>query len=589
MTESDAGMEKKQFRKLVIAGFIKSLTLSLIGLIDCAIVGHYLGADGLSAMKLAMPVFSLLSFFSAIISTGLLIRISEELSETGIQRANAVFRSAFTVICAAGACITAVGFRAPDALSDLFAGSSCTASVKSMTTDYVRFVLIGALPILLYDVLGTIAMQSGGTKFLKLSLVALFITDIAGDCLAAYFNMGMAGISAASALSYTAAFAVIFVYFFSRQSMFRPGLCLPDRSVLGKVLLWGMPVGITLICNILRSFSVNRFILSFGTLPGLAALSVQDSVRYVPGALCTGISNASLIFAGIFSAESVLRALRQEKISIMRWSFIGRTIAAFLMMLLSSPMLWLFTKDPAVHDLGVSSLLWYLPGVPFIALNISISSLFQGLGERWRSIFYTLCNRLLFPVLLAWILGKHYGDIGIYASFTVSEILLTVSLVAELLIKKSRNHTIIPAYLANTGTLADLKISISNPEQAISASRQVNTLCLDHGVASRQAYYIALTAEELAMNSLLHGFNDQKKHDLELRCVITADKLILRLRDDGRPFDLTERYKIINPDDPTHNIGLRIIFASADDVSYNSALSLNNVCIRINRETAARS
>ena len=28
-------------------------------------------------------------------------------------------------------------------------------------------------------------------------------------------------------------------------------------------------------------------------------------------------------------------------------------------------------------------------------------------------------------------------------------------------------------------------------------------------------------------------------------------------------------------------IGLRIVFASADDVSYSSALDLNNVCIRI--------
>ena len=69
--------------------------------------------------------------------------------------------------------------------------------------------------------------------------------------------------------------------------------------------------------------------------------------------------------------------------------------------------------------------------------------------------------------------------------------------------------------------------------------------------------------------------------------MIAGDKLFLRLRDDGRPFNLTERYKMLNPDDPTRNIGLRIIFAGADDVSYNSSMSLNNVCIRINKDPAA--
>ena len=39
-------------------------------------------------------------------------------------------------------------------------------------------------------------------------------------------------------------------------------------------------------------------------------------------------------------------------------------------------------------------------------------------------------------------------------------------------------------------------------------------------------------------------------------------------------------FKIINPDDPTKNIGLRIIFRKADAVNYSSALNMNNVCVK---------
>ena len=579
-------MEKKHFKKLVIAGFLKSLTLSITGLIDCAVVGLFIGVEGLSAFKLAMPVYSMLALFSALFSGGLSVMIARELSEHGVKRANEVFQSAFTVICAVGACITVVGAAAPGVFSDLFAGLSCDPQVKAQTTEYLRPILLGALPILLYDSLGTVAMLDGGTRYLKLSSVVLFLADIAGDLLAVRLRKGMCGVAAASTAAYTAALAVILLSFFSKKSMLRPGLCRPDRAALRDTLRLGMPVVFMLFCNILRPLAVNRCVLTYGTMIGLAALSIQDAIRYVPAALCSGIAKASLILAGIFTAESDLLALRQEKLSIMRWSYIGGTVVALILMLLSSPLLWLFTGDPAVHSMGVWSLLLYLPGVPFIAISMSIISLLQGMGDNRRSISFTVFSHLISPVFFAWLLGRRFGDLGIYASFTVSEIFVAVAMTSLLLLRKFQNRTIIPSSLLNADVKADLKLVVSDPEQAVSASKQMNTVCLENGVSEKQAFLMALTAEELAMNSLTHGFRDRKAHYLELRLIITGDTLVLRLRDDGRPFDLTERYKLINPDDPTHNIGLRIIFASADEVFYNSALNLNNVCIKVNRETA---
>ena len=76
-------MNKRIFRRLVLAGFIQNLALSITGMIDCAIVGQYIGTDGLSAMKLAMPVFSLLSLFSTILGTGLSVIVSRDLTRGG--------------------------------------------------------------------------------------------------------------------------------------------------------------------------------------------------------------------------------------------------------------------------------------------------------------------------------------------------------------------------------------------------------------------------------------------------------------------------------------------------------------------------
>ncbi len=68
-------MEKKLFKNLVITGFIKSLTLSVTGLIDCVLVGRFLGADSLCGIKLAMPVYSIFSLFSFVLSAGLSVAV----------------------------------------------------------------------------------------------------------------------------------------------------------------------------------------------------------------------------------------------------------------------------------------------------------------------------------------------------------------------------------------------------------------------------------------------------------------------------------------------------------------------------------
>ena len=59
-------------------------------------------------------------------------------------------------------------------------------------------------------------------------------------------------------------------------------------------------------------------------------------------------------------------------------------------------------------------------------------------------------------------------------------------------------------------------------------------MCIGSGFSAADAYHISLCTEELAANSIVHGFNDGKKHSLEARVLIGEDDLYLRLRDGGQ-------------------------------------------------------
>ena len=122
-------MDRRIFRRLVAAGFIKSLTLSIAGMIDCAVVGHALGSDRLSAMKLAMPVFSLLSLFSSVLGTGLSVAVSRDLTRGRRDRADAAFGSVYTLSLLIGAACAAVGLARPAPVTALFAGGGLDPGV----------------------------------------------------------------------------------------------------------------------------------------------------------------------------------------------------------------------------------------------------------------------------------------------------------------------------------------------------------------------------------------------------------------------------------------------------------------------------
>ena len=572
-------MDKKLFGRLVFIGFIKYLTMSIAGMIDCAIVGRSLGADGLSAMKLAMPVFSMLSLFSTILSTGLSVVVSRDLTRGRKEDVEMTVHSVFTVTIVIAILCMAAGFWFSDGLTSLLSGSDVDSVIFNGASDYLSFILFGALPILMYDVLGALAILEGADKHINCASIIILVTDVIGDLLAVKLNSGMTGIAAASSFSYLCAFLVILHFFITKNSMFHIKMVIPDVSKLKDVILHGLPMVVKSLCGIFWPISVNRIMLKYGTTAGLAALSVQDAVHYLPAALCSGVAGAALVMTGIYAGEQDAEGLRQVNLHVIQWSLIGGVIISLPLFIAAEQILQLFTDDPDILALSVTALRLYLIGVPFLSLNFSAASFLQGIGKNLESGIVIFINHIFVSIITALILAKLYGTTGVFASYGICEIIMCILLVLNLfvffLIRRDNFQ------IFRKTDSPELRMSISSVNEAVIASERVNAFCLDNEIDAKVAYHISLCTEELAVNSIQHGFSDGKKHQLELRVFLSSNRtLYLRLRDDCRRFDLTERYKIINPEDPTKNIGLRIVFNSADEVQYSSALNLNNVCVR---------
>ncbi|MBR3126979.1 MAG: ATP-binding protein [Solobacterium sp.] len=568
------------FRRLIIANFIQNVTMSITGSIDTALIGRSLGATGLSALQLSVPIFFIFSIVSQTFGSGASIVLTRQLA--GGERDKAI--QTFSTVCALTVCIgivfAAIGLFFPGIVVNLMAGSLADPVVKAGVTAYLKPILLAAVIVMLYDVFVAVIIMEGGEKRMMRAVAIIIAMDIIGDLTAIKLNAGMLGFGLSTSIAYVLAFLSLLGHFRSKQSMLRIETKIKMPYLVKGVILAGMPLGIRFLCVFLRPLFVNRMMLEYGTLSALAALSVQDAIHYFPQAMCSGIAATALLMAGMLFMEQDADGLANERRDILRWSFIGCTVFAALTGFCLPVLIRIFTTDPEIYSLALTALRWYLICVPFAAVNYATASYLLGIGKTTLSSLHIVLDHFAFPVLWSRLLGAMFHETGIYAAFAASEICMTlfagIVLAGWLIYRKS--HA--PKEAKDTN-IYELRKHVTSAEEANQASQEVYAFYKFQGIDPRKVYHLSLCMEELAVNSIEHGFNDGRKHHLEVRTAVSDEWLILRLRDDCRRFNLKERYEMLNPKDVESHIGLRLIFASADEISYSSAMYMNNVCIKI--------
>ena len=563
----------------------QAIVLSITGIVDSAIVGQFWETEGLAGMKLAMPVFSILYMVGSILSTGLSVQVTKLLAKGKRDQANQYF----IWVCIAAVAVSLVFMLAaallPDAITGFFADHTEDAVLYEDVKEYLIPVLIGSLPVIMQIVLSGVAALEGADRRLTLSIIAVFAADVIGDLLAVLLDAGIRGIAIASVFAYFCACLVLGGQLINGKTIFRLGRPRVEKGILTAIMIAGFPMAVRYLCEFINPVAVNRMMLHYGSVTGLAALSIQEALRYMPLAFGEGVTTATLLLTGMFAAEHDTEALRRERRDIRRYCTLHGSAWALILALAVPLLVKMFTKDAMLQEMGAYAFRWYLVGVPFMSINLASGAYMQGLGKQKEASILTFMNQLVLPVLITWLFGHHWGVTGIFAAFAVHEIVLTVCLVCLQLIRLRKGDTsFVGAALGNL--IAETRGDIKTIEQVTEASDKVIRLCEENGVDRKQAFNVGLCLEELAANSLLHGFKDDREKYIEYRFIIIGRWLILRLRDNGRPFDLTEKFKLLNPDDPFAGLGLRIVFAAAENVNYSHAFDINNVCIRVLKQSS---
>jgi anti-anti-sigma factor len=127
--------------------------------------------------------------------------------------------------------------------------------------------------------------------------------------------------------------------------------------------------------------------------------------------------------------------------------------------------------------------------------------------------------------------------------------------------------------LAIKNELADLKNVNATLAQFLQA----------HHVPKRAAYAVSLAIDELVVNVMRYAYIDDELHIIDLELAIQGDQIVLRITDDGRPFDprTGPQLDLHAEDRQVGGLGLLLVLDMVDALKYQRAEEKNCVEVRI--------
>jgi putative MATE family efflux protein len=426
----------REVRSLAIPAILSSLLVTLVLVVDRAMLGHH-GEASLAAMQIAGPVeWSVWGVFSAF-QVGTMARVGRH---TGAQDPASARRAAKVSVALAVVAGSFVAIAAPLVLRLIRAAApSTTPVVMDAACAYLKVTLL-ASPVVLASATAIAALQAAGDTRTPLIIgIGVNLVHVASNRvlilgMGPIPALGAYGCGLSTALAFTLeAGCALFVLargrsrvaLFSGSDPFaewkaegRRILAIASPSLLERLLYHGGYLGFVAI------------IARLGEAPMAAnqALLSLESICYL-SADGFGIAAAALV-AQKLGAGRPREAVRAARTSA-RYAVILLTSLGVVAVILRWPLLRIFSNDAEVVGLGVRAVWILLLAQPFLALGSVLAQAVRGAGDTKTALgvsavgalFVRLTCTWLFAVTLGW------GLQGVWIGSTCDWVTRTVLLV----------------------------------------------------------------------------------------------------------------------------------------------------------------
>ena len=435
----------KLFRKLLVPTLFGALSMSAMTAIDGIIVGHGVGAVGVAAVNIVVPIYTLMSGIALMVGAGCSVVASIHLAKQKVKVARLNVTQALVASSLTAALICAVILLFPEQIFEML-GASPTL------LPYVMDYTLWLMPGFVFEMFGLIGLfiirLDGAPRYAMWCNIIPAVLNAILDWVF-IFPMGMgvegAGIATSMCMVLGGVMALVYLLMPSHKlSVVMPKFSLKSLRLSLRNVWYQCRIGISSLMGEL-SLSVFVFIgnlvfMHFLGDDGVGAFGI--SCYYTPFFFSVGNSiaqSAQPIISYNYGLERWDNITRIRRMLLSTCFAVG-AVVSLLFVFVPEWLVGLFVDSSSnAGVIAIAGFPYYALGIIFFILNVAIIGYYQSIERVGRAMFITALRGMIFVVPAFLLLPSLLGIKGIWLAMPVAEVLtLAVVLMILLATKKTK-------------------------------------------------------------------------------------------------------------------------------------------------------
>lgn len=428
--------------------FMKYTSLNILGMIglscyilaDTFFVSKGLGANGLTALNLAIPIYSFINGTGLMLGMGGATKYSILKSQDKEKEANRTFTNTILSTLSLSIVFLLIGVFFSGGITRLLGAD---VVVFKMSKTYLQVLLLFTPMFMLNNVLLCFVRNDGAPHLSMLAMIGGSLSNIILDYVFIFpCKMGIFGAVLATGLAPIISMLILLPFFLRKKNQFHLIRCRICPKLIGGVLSIGLPSLITEVSSGIVMIVFNTIILRLQGNIGVAAYGVIANLSLVVISIYTGIAQGiqPIISKNHGSGDriNVQSILRYALTTVLVISVVIYTFVFFGAEHIAN--IFNSEHNALLQSIATTGLKIYFTACVFAGFNIVMAVYFTSTEYARPAHIISVLRGFIIIIPMAFLLSSIGKMIGVWFVFPITELIVAfIALTLYLLGKRKTN------------------------------------------------------------------------------------------------------------------------------------------------------
>ena len=412
--------EKKIFFHYLIPSICSTLVTSIYILVDTLIIGQGVGSEGISALNIFLPFYSLYMGIGLMFGIGGGILMSTEEGSGNIEKSKGYLITSGILVSIVAITLTIVSVLNLRKICFILGANENSID---LVVEYGKYIVLATPIFICTNFLGPIVRNRKDPNLCMVGVILGSVINIVLDYIFVFpMNMGMKGAALATVIGSLITSLILLSHFIKKKNRIKISIKSLSFDMIKKIISCGSSSFLMEVASGFVIFIFNIQILKYIGDNGIVVYGIISNCILVGIALFNGVAQASQpIIATNFGADKNKRVSNVLRYAMYTTILIGSMLFITVFLFTKEVILVFVKADDIIIDMGIPAIRMYLSAFCLMNINILMCNYFQSVGKEKLSLSISIIRGFLLNIVLVLLIPFIFGGESLWIVVPITE------------------------------------------------------------------------------------------------------------------------------------------------------------------------